>query len=342
MDNRSVVSRVWHFLNRPIVSLIVRVAISGLLLAYLAQLSAFHGIAQAFGRIQPLYLLGFFVLFFLSVSVQALRWKYLLGAWGVPRGFGVLFRTIMIGLFLNNFLPGSLGGDVYRLYAGGRDTGRAKDVAATIFYERLLSYGSLVTMGLVILSIRANPARDWLFWLVLGIALLGLLTLFSLPSVAAFDRLATRLAERFTAIQRLGLTDWLNSFRFKARGPGLLAGLVLLSFLIQFTDVSSFRIVAAAIQLPVRISDLLLFVPLLYLAILLPVSFNGIGVRETVFVVFASIWGIASADAVAFSLTVFALNLAGSLVGGVFYWFDRPARRSVAAKSELPENSTDA
>jgi hypothetical protein len=73
--------------------------------------------------------------------------------------------------------------------------------------------------------------------------------------------------------------------------------------------------------------DLLLFVPLLYLAILLPLSFNGIGIRESVFVMFASSWGIASADAVAFSLTVFALNLAGSLVGGIIYWFDRPTAK---------------
>jgi hypothetical protein len=92
-------------------------------------------------------------------------------------------------------------------------------------------------------------------------------------------------------------------------------------------DIFAFRLVGAAIQLPVKFSDLLLFVPLLYLAILLPLSVNGIGIRESVFVLFAASWGITSADAVAFSLTVFALNLAGSLVGGVIYWFDRPAKK---------------
>ncbi|MCZ2121574.1 MAG: hypothetical protein LC108_04840 [Anaerolineales bacterium] len=71
---------------------------------------------------------------------------------------------------------------------------------------------------------------------------------------------------------------------------------------------------------------MMLFVPLLYLAILLPLSFNGIGIRESVFVIFAASWGITSADAVAFSLTVFALGLAGSLAGGIIYWFDRSAR----------------
>ena len=142
--------------------------------------------------------------------------------------------------------------------------------------------------------------------------------------------------ERFPFAQKFCLKDWVHSFRFKVRHPGMLASVFLLSFLIQFTDVFAFRLVAASIQLPVKLSDLLLFVPLLYLVILLPISVNGIGVRESVFVIFASSWGISSADAVAFSLTVFALNLAGSLVGGIIYWFDRPMINNEITKTRFP------
>jgi hypothetical protein len=293
-------------------------------LLYLVRLSAFVGIALAFSRIQPVYLLGFFLLYFLSVSMQSLRWSYLLKAWEVARDFHTLFRSIMIGLFLNNFLPGSLGGDIYRLYAGARDTGKVQAVGATIFYERILGYSSLVTLGLIVLSIRADLVQDWLLWLLLGGALLGLLTLSTLSSISAFERLAQAFMDRYSLARKLRLTDWLNSFRFKVHHPGMLGGIFLISFLIQFADVFSFRLVAAALQLPVKLNDLLLFVPVLYLAILLPLTLNGLGLRETVFVIFSSRWGVAPADAIAFSLTVFALNVAGSLVGGVIYWFDRP------------------
>jgi glycosyltransferase 2 family protein len=336
MDNVSTLLNVWNLLRKPAVSFAIRVAVSGLLLAYLVRLSAFEGIVSAFRRIQPVYLIGFFLLYFLSVSIQSLRWKYLLKAWDVERGFSVLFRSIMTGLFLNNFLPGSLGGDVYRLYAGGRDTGRVEAIGATIFYERIISYGSLVTLGLIVLSIRADLSQDWLFWLLLGGALLALITLSALSSMPVFERLAQSLAARYAIARKLRLTEWLYNFRFKLRHPGLLAGVFLISFLIQFLDISAFRLVAAAIQLPVNLNELLLFVPLLYLAILLPVSFNGIGVRETVFVMFSSIWGIDSADAVAFSLTVFILNVAGSLVGGIIYWFDRPMLADEGSKNGFP------
>ncbi len=335
MEKNSLLPHIWNFIRRPAVSLALRVAVSGLLLAYLIHLSAFAGIAAAFGHIRPVYLLGFFLLYFLSVSLQSLRWKYLLKEWNVAQKFQILFRSIMIGLFLNNFLPGSLGGDLYRLYAGGRDTGKVEAVGATIFYERIFGYGSLVTLGLIALSIGFTFARDWLFLLLLCGALLGLLTLSALSSFPAFERLAQRFMDRYSFLRKLRLTDWLKSFQFKVRRPGMLAGILVLSFLIQLSDMTGFRLVAAALQLPVSFGDLLLFVPLLYLAILLPLTFNGIGIRETVFVIFSSRWGIASADAVAFSLTVFALNLAGSLVGGIIYWFDRPMRGDAMTKTEI-------
>jgi uncharacterized protein (TIRG00374 family) len=324
MDIVSFLSRVWNFLKKPTVSLTLRVIVSGLLLAYLIKLSVFTQIAQAFSRINPLYLLAFFLLYFFSVSLQSLRWKVLLRAWDVEQRWVVLFRSIMTGLFLNNFLPGSLGGDAYRLYSGRRDTGKVEAVAATIFYERVLSYASLVTLGLVVLSMRFDLASDWLFWLLLGGVFLALTGITAVSTLPAFGRWAESFVSRFPFAEKFRLKDWVHSFRFKVSHPGMLAGVFIISFIIQFSDIFSFRLVATAIQLPVRLTDLMLFVPLLYLAILLPLSVNGIGIRESVFVIFSTSWGITSADAVAFSLTVFALSLAGSLVGGIIYWFDRP------------------
>lgn len=323
MQNDSSLTRLWEFLRKPAVSLSLRVAVSGLLLAYLIRLSAFTEIARAFSRINPLYLLAFFLLYFLSVSMQAARWKVLLKAWDLTQTFGALLRRLLIGLFFNNFLPGSLGGDAFRLYSGGRDTGKVEAVAATIFYERILSYASLVTLGLLVLSFRFDPARDWVFWLLLGGVFLALVGVTIISTIPAFGKWAEAFVTRFPFAEKLRLKDWVHSFRFKVSHPGMLAAVFLVSFLIQLTDILSFWVVGSAIQLPVKFTDLLLFVPLLYLAILLPLSFNGIGIRESVFVIFAASWGIASADAVAFSLTVFALNLAGSLAGGVMYWFDR-------------------
>lgn len=255
--------------------------------------------------------------------MQVLRWQYLLKAWSIRQGFGSLWRWSLTGMFLNNFLPGGLGGDAFRVYSTSRHTGKLEDIAATIFYERILSYSALVILGLGSLGIRANYSEDWLFWLLLGFIFLGLVGVFALLTLPGFGKLVGKIAEHYPLLQKIRLKHWFESFRFKVYHPVVLAGVFFISFLIQFMEVFSFRLVAGAIQIPVQLSDLFLFVPLLYLAVLLPFSVNGIGIRETVFVFFASRWGISQAEAVAFSLTVFTLTLAGSLIGGPIYWIDK-------------------
>jgi hypothetical protein len=229
----------------------------------------------------------------------------------------------MTGLFLNNFLPGGLGGDAYRLYSGTRNSGKVEDVAATIFYERILSYSALVMLGLVSLFMRGRYVEDRLFLFLLGGIFLGLAGIFTLLTLPGMRNFAIHLIVRIPLLKKLRLAEWFDSFRFKNQPPGRLIVIFLISFLLQVIDVLSYFLVSRALRLPMPLSDLFLFVPLLNLAILLPLSINGIGIRETVFVVFSSMWGISQADAVAFSITVFSLNLVGSLVGGPMYWIER-------------------
>jgi len=323
MNDNSRLTQIKALFRKPAVLYILRFLVSGMLLFFLYRLSAFEKISTVFSRIDPLYLIGFFILYFLGVSILSLRWKYLLAVWGLQHNYADLLRWNLTGIFLNNFFPGGLGGDAYRLYSASRGTGKVEDVTATIFYERMLSYTSLVTLGLISLTIRADYSEDRWFWLLLGSIFFGLVVIFFLLTVQSFGDLISRISERFRLLQKVRLHSWFDSFRFKVRQPGTLIIVIVFSFLIQSLDVLSFYLVAQAIHLPVRLGDLFLFVPLLYLAILLPLSINGIGVRETVFVFFASWWGVSQLDAVAFSITVFTLNVAGSLVGGPIYWVDK-------------------
>ncbi len=59
--------------------------------------------------------------------------------------------------------------------------------------------------------------------------------------------------------------------------------------------------------------------PLVALMILLPVSFNGIGVREGGFIYFLGLKGVQPEQALSLSLSFFAIQVAASLVGGIFY-----------------------
>jgi glycosyltransferase 2 family protein len=56
------------------------------------------------------------LLFLLSVAAGAYQWYLLLRLQGIEMGYHACFRAYYSGMFLNNFLPGTVGGDALRVY----------------------------------------------------------------------------------------------------------------------------------------------------------------------------------------------------------------------------------
>ncbi|MGH2569998.1 MAG: lysylphosphatidylglycerol synthase transmembrane domain-containing protein, partial [bacterium] len=67
-----------------------------------------------------------------------LRWGTLLASTGHRRGAGELLRWILVGLFFNNFLPTSVGGDVARGLGIARGGVPRATAAASVVGDRLI------------------------------------------------------------------------------------------------------------------------------------------------------------------------------------------------------------
>jgi hypothetical protein len=75
-----------------------------------------------------------------------------------------------------------------------------------------------------------------------------------------------------------------------------------------------------ALNLDVPISSIFITGPVLFVALILPVSINGIGVREAVFVYFLRDYTTPS-QAFALGVAFFALTTATAMVGGLLLAF---------------------
>ena len=72
----------------------------------------------------------------LAKLIWTSRWQAVLKLNDVHRGFWVLFGLVHIGLFFNNFLPSSVGGDAIRgYYASASKSGLAKSYGAVLIDE---------------------------------------------------------------------------------------------------------------------------------------------------------------------------------------------------------------
>ena len=89
--------------------------------------------------------------------------------------------------------------------------------------------------------------------------------------------------------------------------------------MVQLAGVVYTGLIARAMGLDVSWSYLAVVVPLVALLTLLPVSINGMGLREVGLVVLLGPVGVPAASAVTLSLLSFAATFAASLLGAGFY-----------------------
>src|SRR5882672_11185863 len=137
--------------------------------------------------------------------LYAWRWKQVLAASGVTVTIGTAVQQYFIGIFLNNFFPSTVGGDVAKVYYLGREHGY-RPIAASIVLDRLLSIGLLAVLATAMYWVAPDPSPQFVatraFVTVIAVCLIGGLLLAAhgtggLPQrLSAFGSLAVAFAER--------------------------------------------------------------------------------------------------------------------------------------------------
>src|SRR5438093_2408703 len=90
-------------------------------------------------------------------ALYAWRWRQVLAASGVPVTVGTAVQQYFIGIFLNNFFPSTVGGDMAKVYYLGKDHGY-RPIAASIVLDRLLSIGLLAVLATAMYWVAPDPS----------------------------------------------------------------------------------------------------------------------------------------------------------------------------------------
>jgi uncharacterized protein (TIRG00374 family) len=293
-------------LVRPVVSL----ALLGVLFWKLGAAQLWSVVSQA----EPAWLAGGAGLVLVALLVSAWKWQLLLAAQGLNVPVPALFGSYLVGLFFNNFLPSNIGGDVVRVHDVAKRTGHAAAVAASVIAERLLAGLALALTAAAALLFSAGYTAQ--VGPSIGLALLvfaALLGLAALPGARGWlERVLP--AGRAQALARVA-----GQMGQALRNRNVVLAVLALSFVFQAVVVLVAWAGFAAIGVPVSLGACFLFIPIISAIQLVPVSLNGLGLREGAYVVFFGSIGIGDIHAAAASL-LFGLLVAGvSLAGGVLF-----------------------
>lgn len=260
---------------------------------------------------------GAFALVALAQGLSAVRWRLVLGADDAPP-LRRLLRLYLVGQFFSLFLPTSVGGDAVRAVAVSRGALRPAWAVSSVVFERFLGLVALV--GMLVLGAWAAPE---VFRASAGRATLGVrpgggmmvIAILLLAAVAFAGWRAARRSERVRRIAGEAAALWTGH----AARPLAFGGALAASLGVQAAYVGAWLVLAAGLRLPVGWGEMLVFVPFVSLAAMVPVTVAGIGVREGAWALLLAPYGVAAADAVGFSLLYFlAFCLIGAAGGLVF------------------------
>lgn len=269
----------------------------------------------------------------LCLLLLSVRWTVFLRAQGLRPPFAGVLRLLWTGQFFNTFLPGAVGGDLYKAVAVGRLLPQAVWAAgATVVLDRFCALVTL--MGLA--AVGCWWHRDWVAGILAGGLALrsgwglaagagGLVVIGAGAWLLRSGRARELWAERGRQVVRTlagGLGD--------LRTLGLAS---VLSLAIHLANFGVFFALGRALHLELAFGQVLLVMPAVLLASMLPISINGHGVRELLLVGYFSWQGIVGPEglsptnaAVAVSLLYVANDLLWNLPGGLWLVWPKNTR----------------
>lgn len=314
---------------RGVALLGAKAVLSVSLMLFLFSRIPLDSVGQTLRHVSPGWIGAAAGLLIVSNLLGAYQWSRLLEAIGTRIPFWKVCAYYHVGLFFNNFLPANIAGDFSRMVDASRYGASRASALSTVLVDRLI--GTLALAGLALVT--TLPAIDKFHLSLVYLALVGFFALSVTILWAVFHPGLLPAVERVLARIGLGglkphldeLAERLHAFRGNRT---LLLGLLGVALVVQVSRIGVHVLVARALGVSVPLPYFFLFVPLLAVIVSLPISLNGIGVREGAGIVLFGMVGVGRADAFALQFTTYLVAVAVSLLGGVVFLVRLPGRRA--------------
>ena len=309
--------------NKKPILLTARVMISILLIVFLikTKLKDFSDVIEILKSSDKILLLLSFSTHALGVYITAVRWKTLLDTQKVKLSTATLSATVLIGSFFNNFLPTSIGGDVFRTYDASKKGNITLGASTSIILVERLSgvvSASIYAMVALFLGFTAIGHQSVIIpiiiFFVIAVTFAFLIinpSLFKLDKVFNRFKFIRKLKEKLSSAY-----DTLISFKKYKRA---LIVVLIFSFLLQFTVILNWFLAAKALGINLNIEAFIFIVPVVSTIAMVPISVGGIGVRENSLVFIMVAMGVANDKAVLCSLLILFMIVLVGIVGGITY-----------------------
>ena len=302
----------------------LRVAITVAAFLWISRVVDGRALLAAIRRTNPWGFGAACLLYLAAFLACVIRWHILLRPVArVP--FRLVFRWALLGAFFNTLLPTTVGGDVVRLHEAARTLGDWPKAGATILLDRLSGFAAMFSIGFLAAVVALPRIRQPI--ILQGVALLVavfIITLACCVSRRVFQGLIAPLRWLRWSRAHASLTEFQALLHAYGRHPREVGLALLISWAVQGGSMLIYWVVGGSMGVPVPLWAVFLFVPILMMIAMLPISLNGLGIREGAAIALLGSIGIPKAEALGLSLLCAAIPALSGIWGAwVFLTYKR-------------------
>jgi len=301
---------------------VLRIVISSGLLVFLIARMDWAAVGEHLGHLEPWTAALLVSALALQLALSSWKWSWALRIYELHFPYTFLSRVLIIGFFLNNFLPTSIGGDAYRVYRTVPTTPPKSRAVSAVLLERLVGITALAALGF-----------------------LGALTLFDTSRLAR----AYVLVFLIGAVIAVALLKWLTRSGWRTvgwmRSPWLAPikdtlhaltqprmewlPLIAISLLFQAQAIIIMYELFLALNVHVTVAQSALIAAAAGFATVIPLSINGLGIVEASIAGAGLAVGISYEAGLLVALLIRILVMPLTLAAGLLYAFEPVRVRAI-------------
>ncbi|MFM2394840.1 MAG: hypothetical protein RLZZ546_2823 [Bacteroidota bacterium] len=297
-------------------ALILRVIIALILITFLLLQVNWHDFHDSIVHAKKVFLLCGGLMFFVGVLVSVLRWQIFLDDVYKSITTMKLYVIYLKANFINNFLPTSIGGDIYKVMSMSDNSEDRMRILGSIILDRGISLFLLYLINIILtfyyfdFIITNKPMLMLQIFVIFG-------PLFALVLLKFLPKNSLLLNYKLTQIIIAKLSKLFSILKLTNKFSLLKALFISLVFttLVAFSQYLYF----AGYGVDIPFTYVFFVSVLLQLVSIIPISFNSIGVTESLGVYLLFAYGIPLEIALAVLLSARIIGILSSLFGGLLF-----------------------
>ncbi len=265
---------------------------------------------RALARESGWYFGAALIVYIAGQAMSAYRWELLARVLKLRGPYREFLAYYFVGMFTNLFVPGLLGGDAARAFYLGRRHDRLGEAVAATIADR--GYGLLGLFWFEALSAAVVINRGTLPRGVttpcLAVGAISFAAWLGSPLLARLIHLTPRAVRRGLGV----IAPYLHH-------PVSVLVPIAMSVALQASIAVCQYILARGLGLEAPLLIFMLVVPIAGVFASLPITLNGLGLRETAYLVLFPMAGMGRNDAIALGLLMFATSALAGLLGAIAF-----------------------